>query len=152
MTRSPGDVRRSCHCHLGLRHPPDQQSDRRVTPIADPPLTPLGEQQAQDAHAAWEKERRFGIPLPEKLYTSPLTRAIRTHQVTFDDTLLPSRPKTMIVEVNLVRQADICMMLMTCCKEHPRTQWRSYLRQAGNTLRHSRRVPRIRLRGGVRGE
>jgi len=64
----------------------------------DPQLTPLGEQQARHAHTAWEKERVFGIPLPEKLYTSPLTRAIRTNQVTFDNTLLPSGPKTIIVE------------------------------------------------------
>ncbi|KAH0840201.1 hypothetical protein J3R83DRAFT_1202 [Lanmaoa asiatica] len=67
----------------------------------DPQLTPLGVQQAQEAHDAWEREHRFGIPLPEKLYTSPLTRAIRTNQMTFDDTLLPSGPKTIIVEVNL---------------------------------------------------
>jgi len=72
--------------------------DSEITWGPDPQLTPLGEQQAQEAHAAWHKERRFGIPLPEKLYTSPLTRAIRTHQVTFDDTLHPSRPKTIIVE------------------------------------------------------
>ncbi|KAI9574378.1 histidine phosphatase superfamily [Boletus coccyginus] len=59
--------------------------DDEITWGPDPLLTPLGEQQAQMAHAAWDGERRFGIPLPEKLYTSPLTRAIRTHQVTFDD-------------------------------------------------------------------
>ncbi|KAG8218932.1 hypothetical protein J3R82DRAFT_4640 [Butyriboletus roseoflavus] len=67
----------------------------------DPQLTPLGEQQAQEANAAWEKELQFEIPLPEKLYTSPLTRAIRTNQVTFDDAVLPSGPRTTIVEVSL---------------------------------------------------
>ena len=120
--------------------------------IADPQLTPLGEQQAQEAHAAWDKERCFGIPLPEKLYTSPLRRAIRTHQVTFDDTILPLRSKAVIIEVNLVRQADVCMMLTMRCTEHPRTQWRSYLRQAANALRHSCHVPRVRLRRRVHGE
>ncbi|KAG6369496.1 histidine phosphatase superfamily [Boletus reticuloceps] len=64
----------------------------------DPQLTPLGEQQAQEAHGAWKTERLFGIPLPEKLYTSPLTRAIRTHQVTFGDTPFPSGLKTIILE------------------------------------------------------
>ena len=93
MARSFGDVRRSCH--IGSRH------DRQRHSKADPQLTPLGEQQAQEAHAAWEKERQFGIPLPGKLYTSPLTRAIRTNQVTFDDAILPSGPRTMIVEVSL---------------------------------------------------
>ncbi|KAN0092730.1 Histidine phosphatase superfamily [Tylopilus felleus] len=72
--------------------------DHEMTWGPDSRLTLLGEQQAQEAHAAWKKERQFGIPLPEKLYTSPLTRAIRTHQVTFDGTLLPSGPKAIIVE------------------------------------------------------
>ncbi|KAF8545994.1 phosphoglycerate mutase-like protein [Imleria badia] len=66
----------------------------------DPQLTSLGEQQAEEACAAWDEERRFGIPLPEKLYISPLTRAIRTHQVTFKfhNIPLPSGPKRIIVE------------------------------------------------------
>jgi len=63
----------------------------------DPQLTQLGVQQAQDARLEWEKERLFDIPLPQKLYTSPLTRAIRTNQITFDETLVPGL-KTTVVE------------------------------------------------------
>lgn len=66
--------------------------------IADPQLTPLGEQQARDARSAWEMERGFGIPFPRKLYTSPLTRAIRTNQMTFEDAI-SSGLRTTIVEV-----------------------------------------------------
>lgn len=72
------------------------------------------------AHAAWEKERPFGIPLPEKLYTSPLTRAIRTNQVTFDDTILPSGPKTIIVEVSPQHVQRPCPFLIMCmCSRAP---------------------------------
>ncbi|KIK96135.1 hypothetical protein PAXRUDRAFT_826293 [Paxillus rubicundulus Ve08.2h10] len=53
----------------------------------DAQLTQLGVQQAKDARLEWEKERQFHIPLPEFLYTSPLTRAIQTNQITFGDTL-----------------------------------------------------------------
>lgn len=97
MAKSSGDVRHtflSRFCSNRLAH-----SDAKST--ADSKLTPLGEEQARNAHISWEKERPFGIPLPEKLYTSPLTRAIRTNQVTFDDTLFPSGSKTVIVEVCL---------------------------------------------------
>ena len=67
---------------------------------ADPELTQLGEQQARDACSAWETERRFGVPVPERLYTSPLTRAIRTNQITFDDTVVSGLERT-IMEVSL---------------------------------------------------
>lgn len=122
--------------------------------VADPQLTPLGEEQAQAAHAAWKQERRFGIPLPEKLYTSPLTRAIRTHQVTFDDILSPSSPKTTIFEVR--RSISLGGYEHThdaydVYSAYTRTQWRSYLRQAADALRHPRQIPRVRLRSGVHG-
>ena len=63
-------------------------------------LTQLGEQQVWDARSAWETEQRFGVPVPERLYTSPLTRAIHTNQITFDDTMVSSLERT-IVEVSL---------------------------------------------------
>ncbi|KAF8138803.1 histidine phosphatase superfamily [Boletus edulis] len=92
--------------------------DGDITWGPDPQLTPLGEQQAQEAHAAWKTERLFGIPLPEKLYTSPLTRAIRTHQVTFGDTPFPSGLKTMILEVNNMREHN---GVHTCDKRRTRS-------------------------------
>ena len=74
--------------------------------LADPSLTPKGEGQAEEAHAAWQKELQFGLPLPEKLYCSPLTRAIRTHQRTFDG-LLPEGRKTVIVEVTNLNSRSV---------------------------------------------
>lgn len=49
----------------------------------DPLLTPLGITQAQEANAAWVKESPFGIPTPEKCFSSPLKRALDTWKETF---------------------------------------------------------------------
>jgi broad specificity phosphatase PhoE len=67
---------------------------------ADPALTDLGLEQARDANRAWKEELGYNIPLPEKLYCSPLRRAIKTNQLTFEGLLKPDL-KTTIVEVYL---------------------------------------------------
>ncbi|KAF8648996.1 hypothetical protein AX16_006110 [Volvariella volvacea WC 439] len=52
----------------------------------DPELTSLGEDQARDAAKMWKAELALAdpIPLPSKFYSSPLTRAARTCQITFE--------------------------------------------------------------------
>ncbi|KAG1735029.1 histidine phosphatase superfamily [Suillus lakei] len=62
----------------------------------DPELTTLGKDQAKSAHDAWKQERGFNIPLPGKLYCSPLTRAIHTNKITFDS--IPNSQRTVIIE------------------------------------------------------
>jgi len=69
-----------------------------LIPAADPRLTPFGEEQARSAHAAWEREILRGLPVPQKFYCSPLTRAIRTLQLTFEG-ILPADLKPVILEV-----------------------------------------------------
>ncbi|KIM83493.1 hypothetical protein PILCRDRAFT_6923 [Piloderma croceum F 1598] len=66
----------------------------------DPDLTDVGIRQAKEAHAAWEAERKLevGIPLPEKLYCSPMTRAMHTHIITFDGIITVENQKTLILE------------------------------------------------------
>ncbi|EGO02302.1 hypothetical protein SERLA73DRAFT_178171 [Serpula lacrymans var. lacrymans S7.3] len=64
----------------------------------DPDLTPLGVDQAIAARELWKAELPFGIPLPEKLYCSPLTRAIRTNILTFEGVITDDTRKTTIVE------------------------------------------------------
>jgi broad specificity phosphatase PhoE len=59
----------------------------------------LGKDQAKAAHDAWKRECDFDIPLPEKLYSSPLTRAIHTNKITFDS-IIPKSQRTMIIEVS----------------------------------------------------
>ncbi|KIM58755.1 hypothetical protein SCLCIDRAFT_1218294 [Scleroderma citrinum Foug A] len=63
----------------------------------DPDLTPIGEGQAEAARALWETELQFGIPLPNKMYCSPISRAIQTHKLTFRG-LLPNGSKATLVE------------------------------------------------------
>jgi len=67
--------------------------------LADPRLTATGEEQAHRARDAWEYElsRDGPVPIPQRFYCSPLTRAIRTLNLTFEN-LLPETPKPIILE------------------------------------------------------
>jgi len=68
----------------------------------DPMLTSVGEGQAAYANAMWKQELASNIPLPSKLYCSPLTRALKTCMITFDPIMdfksLPIGRKLLIVE------------------------------------------------------
>ncbi|EIM92820.1 phosphoglycerate mutase-like protein [Stereum hirsutum FP-91666 SS1] len=72
--------------------------DDQITWGPDPILTPLGEEQARTAHAAWKTELANGLTLPQKFYCSPMARALRTHTITFDGILPASDRKTIILE------------------------------------------------------
>ena len=67
-------------------------------PSADPELTALGESQAVAAHEAWKSELEFGLPIPGRLYCSPLTRALHTYEITFDG-ILPDDKHPVVLEV-----------------------------------------------------
>jgi hypothetical protein len=67
--------------------------------LADPELTSIGKRQAREVHKAWEAELAANIPLPQKLYCSPLTRAMTTNQITFDGILTDENRRTVVVEV-----------------------------------------------------
>ncbi len=68
-------------------------------------LTSIGERQAANANAMWNQELASNIPLPSKLYCSPLTRALQTCMITFDSITdfksLPNGRKPLIVEVRI---------------------------------------------------
>jgi len=64
----------------------------------DPELTPLGKQQALMASNEWKSELSYGIPLPQKLYCSPMTRALDTNRITFDGILTDESRRTIIME------------------------------------------------------
>ncbi|KAH7343461.1 histidine phosphatase superfamily [Rhizoctonia solani] len=58
---------------------------------ADPLLTPLGESQAKEVNNIWKGELQRSsdpIPLPTKLFCSPLSRALATMELTFEGVLL----------------------------------------------------------------
>ena len=65
---------------------------------ADPHLTAIGEEQARSAHAAWKRELLRGAPIPQRFYCSPLSRATRTLELTFES-ILPTHLKPLILEV-----------------------------------------------------
>ncbi|KLT44325.1 phosphoglycerate mutase-like protein [Cutaneotrichosporon oleaginosum] len=54
----------------------------------DPPLTPLGREQARRARDGWKAQMADGVPLPQVLYSSPLSRAAETLRITWADILL----------------------------------------------------------------
>ncbi|KAF9448758.1 phosphoglycerate mutase-like protein [Macrolepiota fuliginosa MF-IS2] len=62
--------------------------DNEITWGPDPELTPIGINQAIEAKHGWEAELPFRITLPDKLYSSPLTRAADTLHITFEGTVL----------------------------------------------------------------
>ncbi|KAF7365756.1 F-box domain-containing protein [Mycena venus] len=60
-------------------------SDGELTWAPDPELTAIGKAQAVDANAVWKTElAAANMPLPGRLYCSPMTRAIQTNVITFE--------------------------------------------------------------------
>ncbi|KAG5638095.1 hypothetical protein H0H81_001862 [Sphagnurus paluster] len=57
----------------------------------DPELTDLGVTQAAAAHDAWKTEIKAGIPLPGRYYVSPLTRALKTLEITIQGLTPPAK-------------------------------------------------------------
>ncbi|KAH9043748.1 phosphoglycerate mutase-like protein [Lactarius pseudohatsudake] len=86
--------------------------DGELTWGPDPRLTAIGEEQARSAHAAWEREILRGVPIPQESYCSPLTRAIRTFELTFVD-VLPAHMKPLIVEVLEIKLSHVLRNLLT---------------------------------------
>ncbi|SCV68390.1 BQ2448_511 [Microbotryum intermedium] len=74
------------------------ETDGDITWGPDPRLTPLGRQQAEDVNSAWKKQVADGIPLPDRLYSSPFTRAADTLRITWHDILLNKGVKPLIME------------------------------------------------------
>lgn len=70
-----------------------------MTLAADSDLTPVGIAQALRIKEEWDKEHDFGIPCPEKIYTSPLTRALKTCDIAFD-WIINKQKSVLVVEVS----------------------------------------------------
>jgi broad specificity phosphatase PhoE len=85
---------------------------------ADAHLTPLGRDQALDAHKLWAQQIPHQIPLPEKFYVSPLTRAIETADITFTHLDLPPEREYKPVVKELAREA---LGIHTCDRRSPRS-------------------------------
>ncbi|KAH9964459.1 histidine phosphatase superfamily [Russula dissimulans] len=87
--------------------------------MTDPRLTPLGEQQARDAHAAWRREIDHGVPVPQTFYCGPLSRALRTLELTFEG-VLPTDLKPIILENCREHCCDKCATRQAIASEFPK--------------------------------
>ncbi|KAI5116302.1 hypothetical protein M0805_003657 [Coniferiporia weirii] len=73
--------------------------DGEIVWAPDALLTDLGEDQAHDAQAMWKQEQAAAnIPQPDKLYCSPMTRALRTCRITFDGVVDFNERRPLILE------------------------------------------------------
>ncbi|CAK9436472.1 uncharacterized protein LODBEIA_P10300 [Lodderomyces beijingensis] len=59
-------------------------TDGEITWGPDADLTELGVDQAWENHHAWRHQLSRGAPWPRSFYVSPLQRAIKTHNITWD--------------------------------------------------------------------
>ncbi|KAM0793388.1 hypothetical protein ACM66B_000841 [Microbotryomycetes sp. NB124-2] len=64
------------------------ETDGEITWGPDPELTPLGVSQAKANNAAWKRRIEQGAPLPQTLYSSPLSRSAKTLELTWGDILI----------------------------------------------------------------
>jgi hypothetical protein len=81
--------------------------------VADPDLTSLGESQAREANDLWKREIEAHIPVPQKMYCSPLTRALHTHAITFDGIPIDKGIKAIVVEVVLLYYLSASPQVLT---------------------------------------
>ncbi|KAK5153777.1 hypothetical protein LTR04_006166 [Oleoguttula sp. CCFEE 6159] len=91
---------------------------------ADAHLTDIGIEQAKTANAFWKRGiREWGIPVPEKYYTSPLDRCLATAQYTFEGLELPA-DRPFVPEVKeLLREV---IGVHTCDRRSSRTYIESH--------------------------
>jgi len=74
-----------------------QSTDGDMTWAPDPDLTQIGIQQARIANTRWQHELADGALVPEKLYCSPMIRALRTCFLTFSG-ILDNFNEVLVVE------------------------------------------------------
>ncbi|KWU45332.1 phosphoglycerate mutase-like protein [Rhodotorula sp. JG-1b] len=91
-------------------------TDGNMTWGPDAQLTPLGENQARRVHRAWKRETLANAPAPPVLYSSPLSRAASTCEITYEG-LGARRP----VFMEELRET---IGVHTCDKRHSKT-WMS---------------------------
>ncbi|KAJ7908384.1 histidine phosphatase superfamily [Mycena leptocephala] len=69
--------------------------DGELTWGPDPELTAIGKEQAVGVNKVWKAELAANIPVPGRLYCSPMTRAMQTNAITFEGV---SNGRTLVVE------------------------------------------------------
>ncbi|KAL5632159.1 hypothetical protein ACGC1H_000239 [Rhizoctonia solani] len=107
--------------------------DGNMTWGPDALLTELGKQQAQLAHNAWVTElaKSDPVPLPSKLFSSPMSRAASTLDITFTGILLTESGKNDKVRPYVMEGLREVIGVHTCDKRRTK----SYIREAYNDFR-----------------
>jgi len=72
--------------------------DGETTWGPDPQLTSLGIEQAHALQAIWKTESSYGLAPPQKLYCSPLTRALHTCDIMLDGVFQSGHAPATVVE------------------------------------------------------
>ncbi|KAJ7496312.1 histidine phosphatase superfamily [Mycena galericulata] len=69
-----------------LAHWSKLNGDGEIAWGPDAELTATGKGEATNANRVWKEERSMGVPimLPERMYCSPMTRAMQTNEITFE--------------------------------------------------------------------
>ncbi|GAA5980573.1 hypothetical protein JCM10908_001693 [Rhodotorula pacifica] len=88
-------------------------TDGNMTWGPDAQLTPLGKEQANRVHRTWKKEALADAPVPTARYSSPLSRAASTCEITYSN-LTSQRP----IFVEELRET---IGVHTCDKRHSKT-------------------------------
>ncbi|KDR77515.1 hypothetical protein GALMADRAFT_224840 [Galerina marginata CBS 339.88] len=72
--------------------------DGEITWGPDPLLTPLGKAQARDIQSEWRTEASSGLSPPDTRYCSPLSRALDTCDIMFEDVYKEHPGPVLVVE------------------------------------------------------
>ncbi|KAH7335706.1 histidine phosphatase superfamily [Rhizoctonia solani] len=107
--------------------------DGNITWGPDALLTDLGKQQAQLAHNTWVTElaKPDPVPLPTKLFSSPMSRAASTLDITFTGILLTESGKNDKVRPYIMEGLREVIGVHTCDKRRTKT----YIRKTYNDYR-----------------
>ncbi|CAE6350726.1 unnamed protein product [Rhizoctonia solani] len=107
--------------------------DGNMTWGPDALLTDLGKQQAQLAHNTWVTElaKSDPVPLPSKLFSSPMSRAASTLDITFTRVLLTESGKDDKVRPYVMEGLREVIGVHTCDKRRTK----AYIRDAYNDFR-----------------
>ncbi|KAG8741092.1 hypothetical protein FRC10_003333 [Ceratobasidium sp. 414] len=97
--------------------------DGNMTWGPDAELTDLGKQQAQLAHNTWTTElaKKDPVPLPTKLFSSPMSRAASTLDITFNGVLLNVKGRHDIVQPYVMENLREVIGVHTCDKRRTKT-------------------------------
>ncbi|QRV96967.1 histidine phosphatase family containing protein [Ceratobasidium sp. AG-Ba] len=100
--------------------------DGNMTWGPDALLTDLGKQQAQLAHNAWVTElaKKDPVPLPTKLFSSPMSRAASTLNITFSGVLVDVDGKHDIVKPYIMENLREIIGVHTCDERRTKTYLR----------------------------